>query len=85
MPDVAIGTEQVRKFVFVVDANGITQSKYVTLGQVVDGQRVISSGLDADDRVIISWLMRVRPGMKVTAQEAEPRAASNYGSESRPN
>jgi RND family efflux transporter MFP subunit len=85
VPDVAIGTEQVRKFVFVVDANGIAQPKYVTLGQVVDGQRVISSGLDADDRVIISGLMRVRPGMKVTAQEAEPRAASNYGSETRPN
>jgi RND family efflux transporter MFP subunit len=85
VPDVAIGAEQVRKFVFIVDDGGIAQPKYVTLGQMVDGQRVISSGLDADDRVIISGLMRVRPGMKVTAQEAELRAASSYGSESRPN
>jgi membrane fusion protein, multidrug efflux system len=75
----------VRKFVFIVDDDGIAQPKYVRLGQMVDGQRVISSGLDADDRVIISRLMRVRPGMKVTAQEAEPQAASSYGSESRPN
>ena len=49
VPDVAIGTEQVRKFVMVVDADNMATQKYVTLGQLVDGLRVIKDGLSADD------------------------------------
>ena len=47
MPDVAIGTEQVRKFVMVVNADNVATPKYVTLGQLVDGLRVVKTGLDA--------------------------------------
>ena len=47
MPDAAIGTEQVRKFVLVVDADERRAQKYVTLGQLVDGLRVIKDGLEA--------------------------------------
>lgn len=68
VPDTAIGTEQVKKFVFVLDADDIARPHYVTLGQLVDGLRVIASGLKADDRVVINGLMRVRPGVKVTPQ-----------------
>ena len=45
VPDAAIGTEQVRKFVLVVDDDDIARQKYVTLGQIVDGLRVIKDGL----------------------------------------
>jgi RND family efflux transporter MFP subunit len=70
VPDAAIGSEQVRKFVLVVGADNVTAAKYVTLGPVIDGNlRVIKDGLKADDRVIINGLMRVRPGQKVTPQE----------------
>ena len=68
VPDAAIGTEQVRKFVFTVDGDNVAKPKYVTLGPVVDGLRVISDGLAPDDRVIINGLMRARPGAKVTPQ-----------------
>ena len=68
VPDVAIGTEQVRKFVLVVDDHDIARVKYVTLGAVIDGMRVIQSGLDAEDRVIVNGLMRARPGVKVSPQ-----------------
>jgi RND family efflux transporter MFP subunit len=68
VPDVAIGTEQVRKFVLVVDDENVARAKYVTLGTVVEGLRVVASGLEADDRVVVSGLMRVRPGAKVTPQ-----------------
>jgi RND family efflux transporter MFP subunit len=68
VPDVAIGTEQVRKFVLVVDGENVARVKYVTLGPVVDGLRVILAGLAADDRVIINGLMRARAGVKVTPQ-----------------
>jgi RND family efflux transporter MFP subunit len=70
VPDAAIGSEQVRKFVLVVGTDNVTAAKYVTLGPVIDGNlRVVKDGLKADDRVITNGLMRVRPGQKVTPQE----------------
>jgi RND family efflux transporter MFP subunit len=69
VPDAAIGTEQARKYVLTVDDGGIVRQKYVTLGQLDAGLRVIKDGLAAADRVIVNGLMRARPGAKVTAQE----------------
>jgi len=74
VPDAAIATEQVRKFVYVLDSDNVATPKYVTLGQLVDGMRVVK-GLDAGDRVVINGLMRVRPGAKVTPQEASAEAS----------
>jgi RND family efflux transporter MFP subunit len=69
VPDAAIGTEQVRKFVLVVDDGNVVRQKYVTLGQIDGGLRVVKDGLDATDRVIVNGLMRARPGQKVTPQQ----------------
>jgi RND family efflux transporter MFP subunit len=74
LPDGAVATEQVRKFVLVVDDENVARAKYVTLGPVIDGLRVIASGLDAHDRVVVNGLMRARPGMKVTPQQATAAA-----------
>ena len=82
VPDVAIGTEQVRKFVLVVDDQSIARAKYVTLGSAVDGLRVVSSGLAADDRVVVNGLMRVRPGVKVTPQLSTAEASSPSAAQS---
>jgi RND family efflux transporter MFP subunit len=83
VPDVAIGTEQVRKFVLVVDGENVARPKYITLGAVMDGLRVVTAGLDADDRVIVNGLMRARPGVKVTPQELAGSAdASAFASSS---
>ena len=78
VPDAAIGTEQVRKFVYVVDQDGVARQHFVTLGEVVDDLRVIKEGVSADDRVVVNGLMRVRPGQKVTPedQETPPQAAA---------
>ena len=75
VPDAAIGSEQVRKYVLVVDDSGMVHQKYVTLGQLDGGLRVIKDGLDASDRVIVNGLMRARPGIKVNAQEQAAPAA----------
>jgi RND family efflux transporter MFP subunit len=88
VPDVAIGTEQIRKFVYVVNAENTVGQKYVTLGQVTpDGLRVIKDGLAPDDRVIVNGLMRVRPGAKVTPQEqgAQPQQGQSGGPQQKPN
>ena len=70
IPDAAIGTEQIRKFVYVVGADDMVSMKYVVPGQMSDGLRVIKDGLSPEDRVVVNGLMRVRPGIKVTPSEA---------------
>jgi RND family efflux transporter MFP subunit len=76
VPDAAIGTEQVRKFVYTVGKDNVAKPTYVTLGPVVDGLRVITAGLTPDDEVIVNGLMRVRPGSKVTPQQATADAST---------
>ncbi len=63
--DRAIGTDQDRKYVYVVDANGAVAYKAVKLGPKQDGLRIVLEGLDANDRVLVSGLQRVRPGVVV--------------------
>jgi hypothetical protein len=79
VPEAAIGTEQVGKFVLVIDAANVARPKYVTLGPVVDGLRVITEGLMPDDNVIINGLMRARPGVKVSPQQSSTASASVAG------
>jgi len=79
VPDAAIGVEQVRKFVLVVDAENVARPKYVSLGPVVDGLRVVTEGLAPDDNVIINGLMRARAGAKVTPQQSSIASASTVG------
>ena len=75
VPDAAIGTEQVRKYVLVVNKDNVATQKFVTLGPVIDNNmRIVKDGLAADDRVIVSGLMRARPGAKVTPKTQEQKA-----------
>ena len=71
VPEVAIGTEQARKFLLVVGADGTVQQKFPTFGQAVGQMRVVKDGLTPDDRVIVNGLMRARPGQKVTPQDED--------------
>ncbi|HUI94972.1 MAG TPA: efflux RND transporter periplasmic adaptor subunit [Xanthobacteraceae bacterium] len=72
VPDAVIGTEQARKFVFVVDDGNVVRQKYVTLGELSGDLRVIKDGLAPDDRVVVNGLMRARAGQKVKPQEQSP-------------
>jgi multidrug efflux system membrane fusion protein len=74
VPDSAIASEQVRKFVMVVNAENTATQKYVTLGQLVGNLRVIKDGLAPDDRVVVNGLARIRPNVKVNPQEQAPPA-----------
>ncbi|MGD9921725.1 MAG: efflux RND transporter periplasmic adaptor subunit [Pseudorhodoplanes sp.] len=82
IPDAAIGSEQARKFVYVVRPDDTVAQKYVELGALSDGDRVIKSGVEPTERVIVEGLMRARPGIKVTPQVAPapaPASASAAG------
>lgn len=65
--DRAIGTDLGRKFVFVVDRQGIVQYRSVETGRMVAGLRVVTSGLGAGDIVVVNGVQRVRPGIAVAA------------------
>jgi multidrug efflux system membrane fusion protein len=66
--DQAIGTDQDRKFVLVLKSDNTVEYRPVVTGRVVDGLRVVESGLKPNERVVVNGLMRVRPGMKVAAK-----------------
>lgn len=77
VPDSAIGTEQIRKFVYVVDAENTVRQKYVTPGHLEGNLRVILKGIEANDRVIVNGMVRARSGIKVTpVMEGEKPAAA---------
>jgi RND family efflux transporter MFP subunit len=66
--DRAIGTDQDRKFVLVLNDDNTLAYRPITIGSLVDGLRTVESGLKPGERVVVNGLMRVRPGMKVLAQ-----------------
>jgi multidrug efflux system membrane fusion protein len=65
----AIGNEQGRKFVYVVDGEDKARRRDVTLGRVEDGLQVVREGLTTKDRVVVNGIQRVRDGMEVKPQE----------------
>ena len=69
VPDLAIQTDQVRKTVQVVAADGTVSVKPVTVGAVIDGLRIVRSGLAPTDRVVIAGMQGAMPGAKVQATQ----------------
>jgi RND family efflux transporter MFP subunit len=66
IPEDAVVTDQTRKVALVVAADGTVVPRVLQLGPLVDGLRVVRSGLKPDDRIIIEGVQRARPGTKVT-------------------
>lgn len=71
IPDSAIASDQANKIVFTVTEDGTVATKKIQLGPIVDGLRVVRSGLAATDRIVIEGLPRARPGQKVTAEDGK--------------
>jgi RND family efflux transporter MFP subunit len=77
--DRAIGTDQANKFVLALTQTNTVAYQAVTLGPLVDGKRVVRTGLEAGQEIVVNGLQRVRPGMAVspegqtaTAQNSSP-------------
>ena len=78
--DRAVSTDQSRKFVVVVDAANKAEYRQVALGPVIDGLRVVRSGLKAGEKIVVNGLQRVRPGeplapRMVPMQQQQPALA----------
>lgn len=59
--DAAVGTDQDKKFVLVVDSNNRVQYRNVSIGDMYDGLRVVESGLNVGDRIVVNGLQGVKP------------------------
>jgi multidrug efflux system membrane fusion protein len=68
LPDEAIGADQNRRIVFVVDEAGLISAKPVRTGPRIDGYRVIREGLTGEETVVVNGLVRVRPGVTVKSE-----------------
>jgi membrane fusion protein, multidrug efflux system len=65
--DAAVGTDQDKKFVFVVDQNNQVAYREVQLGAMQGNLRVVLSGLKSGERIVVNGTQRVRPGATVHA------------------
>jgi RND family efflux transporter MFP subunit len=72
VPDEAVLSDQGRKYVYIVDSNNEVAYRKVTIGQEIKGLRVVRDGLSKDDKVIITGMQRVRPGVAVHAEMRDP-------------
>jgi len=72
----AIGTDQDRKFVLVVNAQNVVEYRPVTLGARHGALRVVLSGLGAEDWVVVNGVQRARPGVTVTPQRVAMQPAA---------
>jgi RND family efflux transporter MFP subunit len=72
VPDAAVVTDQSVKMLFTVAPDGTVVPKPVELGSVTEGNlRIVRSGITKDDTIIISGLLRARPGQKVTPEQGK--------------
>lgn len=69
--DRAVLRDQGQKFVWVVDENNVARYRQVQLGPRIDGLRVVRSGLDGDERVVVNGIHRVRDGVEVNPGDGE--------------
>ncbi|MBA4741602.1 MAG: efflux RND transporter periplasmic adaptor subunit [Azoarcus sp.] len=77
----AIGTDQEKRFVLVVDDEGRTHYREVRPGAMQDGLRVIEQGLAAGERIVVNGLQRTRPGQIIDPQTV-PMADTEGGTPS---
>lgn len=83
VPDAALTTDLSRQVAYVVGADGVVAERLVVEGPLYNGLRVVRSGLQPNDRVIVDGIQRAKPGQKVTTRNgritAEPIAPAGPG------
>jgi multidrug efflux system membrane fusion protein len=65
----AIATDQAQKYVLTLSSSNTVEYQKVTLGPVIDGKRVVRTGLKEGDKIVVNGLQRARPGGAVTPQQ----------------
>jgi RND family efflux transporter MFP subunit len=76
VPDRSLQEDQGGRYLLIVNKDDLVEQRYVQLGQLDGALRVITSGLKADDRVVVGDLWRATPGTKVKPQLTTIEATS---------
>jgi RND family efflux transporter MFP subunit len=84
IPDRALQADQGGRYLLIVNKDNIIEQRYVGLGELSGELRVITSGLQAGDRVVVGDLWRANPGTKVTPKLVTQGGAENNAGSSRP-
>lgn len=71
----AVGTDLSQKYVLLLTPTNTVAYQPVQLGPLIDGQRIVTSGLAVGDEIVVEGLERVRPGMPVTPERQLANAA----------
>lgn len=69
--EVALGADQGGRYLFLVNEQNVVEKRYVVVGSLVDGMRVIEQGLATEDRVIVKGIQRAREGLMVNPVRLE--------------
>ncbi|MFO1154402.1 MAG: efflux RND transporter periplasmic adaptor subunit [Rhodospirillales bacterium] len=77
IPEVALGTDQLGRYVLVVNNDNVVERRGVKLGQLHDTMRVIEEGLTPQDRVIVNGLLRAIPGRQVVPETQQAAQSPN--------
>ncbi len=81
--DRAVATDLDKRYVLVVDGQQTIEYREVTLGPIVDGLRIVRDGLSPGERVVVSGLQRVRPGMAVSPLAVAMTGEREIGAQAR--
>ena len=79
VPDRAIGSDQRGRYLLVAGKDDVVEERPVEIGQLVGALRVISKGITAEDRVLVSGLLTAVPGQKIEPQVKTLEAAAADG------
>ncbi len=73
VPDALIGTNQTVKFLYTVGTDSIVKTTPIELGNLYQSNyRIIKDGLSPEDKIVVSDIQKLFPGMKVAFSESEP-------------
>ena len=84
--DRAVGTDQDKKYVMVVDSGNKVTYRTVTLGPIINGLRIVRSGLQKDERIVVDGLQIIRPNQEIIPEnvamdrnQSPPEVAASRG------
>lgn len=76
VPQTAVGSDQIGRYVLVVNKDNVVEQRKIEIGPLSDDMRIVEGGLNPDDRVVVAGLLRAVPGQKVEPQQEQAPAAA---------
>jgi multidrug efflux system membrane fusion protein len=75
VPQVALGSSQLGRFVYVIGEKGVAEQRFIETGALIGDRVVVSKGLQPGDKVITGNLQKIGPGAPV--QALPPQASAS--------